>query len=251
MSGIRAQIADPTVLSLTQTTSTPLGFVVVDDVQPRGVQESLDEFSRVQHLPWFDELVLALRGTSAKLCLYRIPVTDELWLQAACLGEFPEPFFDMLTKPDYGNALTELVQRHWPEVFDMLVASTQRSLDRRLLMQVQTISSSQWVMADPVRTDDPSASSNAAIESLALCALETVVRFGSPVQCLPGVLEVLAGPDRLSRRLGALNTLFSSATGIGGALGKLVSGQAPDLAEVVEAFRGIAELPEAIQKFRE
>lgn len=250
MSGIRAQIAEPTVLSLAHTTAPPLGFVIAEDVPQRGIQERLDEFSLAQHLPWFTELVLSLRGTSAKLCLYRLPVSDDLWLQAACVGEFPEPLFDMLTKPDYGNALTALVQKEWPDVFGMLVASTQRSLDRRVMMQVQNISGSQWVIADPVHADDPRASSPATIESLALCALETVVRFGSPAQSLPGLLEVLGGPDMLSRRLSALSTGLSSVAGIGGALGKLFSGQIPNIAELVEALRGAVELPEAVQQFR-
>jgi hypothetical protein len=251
MSGTRELITDPLIWSLAQTTAPPLCFVVSDDVPRRGVHQRLNASAVVQHTPWFSELVLNLRDTTTKVVLYRMAVGEELWLQAACIGAYPEILFNVLAKPDHGDSLAALIQREWPDTFAMLAASTQRSLDRRLLVQVQTASSFQWAVADPVRTGDEWAESPDAVESLMLCAATTALRFAEPMDRLPGLLDVLSGPDQMSRRLRGFSALLSGVNDVANVVGTLASGGIPTVSATVSALRALGELPGALGLVRD
>lgn len=248
MAGERHAIDDPMGIDYGAMPVPSLKFLMQPSHHPSGIVEHLEPGLTACHTPWFTEVALEVVGVPevAAVVLYVIPKDDDTSLLAACVGHVPDALHRTLAGADYGDALTALVARHWPETYTLLVNSQRRTPDTRILAWVRTTTKTQWVVADELRGSAREEVDHRQARSLTLTALETVMRSTSFPLDLPGALEVLGGPDRLSRRLKALSTLFTSAGSIGsGVADGLEPDDLFDLAnDVKDFFGGLMDLRE-------
>ncbi len=210
----RREISEPFAISFADRPVPALRFLLQQDFKPSGVVEHLPDGLTVGMTPWFTEVVFELTETDTVAVLYRISKDDEYDLVVACLGESVEPFFKLLAGGDYGDELTKLVQRHWPEQYEMLRLSTAEVPGGRLMFMLHTPQRVQWMVADHLPVGDDF--SSAQVTDLIGAALQTFLRFSQPSD-LPGVIPVLGGPDLLSRRLKTISGLINNLNGINGA----------------------------------
>lgn len=217
MAGERHAIDDPMGIHYGAMPVPSLKFFLQPSHHPSGIVEQLDSGLTACHTPWFTEVALEVLGVPdvAAVVLYVIPKDDDTSWLAACVDHVPDALHRTLAGADYGDAMTTLVAREWPETYALLLNSQQRTPDTRVLAWIHTTTKTQWVVADELRGSARNEVDHRLAQSLILTALETVIRSTSFPMDLPGAIEVLGGPDRLSRRLTALSTLFTAAGNIG------------------------------------
>lgn len=197
----------------------PLKFLLQSSYTPSGIVEELAPGLTACHKPWFTEYALEVTGVPgvAAAVIYLIPVNDEMNLLAANVDEAFEGLFIRMSGADFGDGMTKLVARHWPETYAMLAHSQKGTGGVRIIARMFIGGRGHWVVADQIpRTQDEMDAKQ--VDALMIAALETVIRGTNFYLDLPGVLEVLGGPDRTSRRLKAASTLFTSAGSIGSGL---------------------------------
>jgi hypothetical protein len=214
MSGERRAIESPLWVDFTGRPVPPLRFLLQREYSPAGIVEPRSDGITASHSPWYSEFVLQMTGIDAVSVLYLMSKDDDTALLMACLDEFPEPFFELLSGADFGDGLTRLIAQHWPDLYGMLLASNKRTPGARILCNVATPGRVQWVVADQI----PASTEGVATEQvmdLVGASLQTFARMTNVVSELPGVIDVLGGPDRMSRRLKAVSGLLGSAGDIG------------------------------------
>jgi hypothetical protein len=93
----------------------------------------------------------------------------------------------------------------------------------------------QWVVADHLHGVQREQIANEQVLDLIGSSLEVFVRVSNFGLELPGLIEVLGGPDRTSRRLKAIAALIGSASDIGGAFqGGVAADELLDLAKAAK-----------------
>jgi hypothetical protein len=235
----RQAIEHPLWVDFSDRPVPPLAFLLQREHSPAGVVERLSPGVITSHSPWYSEITLELIGIEAVAVLYVMSKDDESALLMACLDDAVEPFFDLLTGADFGDGVTRLTARHWPEVYAMLRHSNDPGTQARVLCNVATPGRVQWAVADHLGGAQPEQIENEQILDLIGASLQTfqrVVNF--PVE-LPGLIQVLGGPDRTTRRLTAVAGLLGATSDIGQSLqGGL---RADELLELAQAALGAVD----------
>ncbi len=219
MTGERNAIAHPLVVDFGGQPIGPLRFLLQDAYAPTGIVEYPSEGMACRHTPWLTEVVLDLTGTTATAVLYLLPKDERTVLLAACLDQVFEPFFKLMAGGDYGDAVTRLVATHWPEVHAMLARSNSSSASGRVLAVVTTSGRNQWVVADHVPSSPDHEIPSRQMHDLIGAALTVYSRIANAGVELPGLINVLGGPDRTSRRLTSLAGLLGAVGDFGTAFG--------------------------------
>jgi hypothetical protein len=216
----------------------PLGFVLQPTYTPAGIVERLDDGVTASHSPWYTEYAFQLDGVDAVAVLYLLGRDDESALLMACLGEAPEHFFGFLSGADFGDELTRLTAQHWPDVDQMLRRSTALATEGRILCNVATPGRVQWAVADNVRGRQLEHITHDELVDLLQASLHTYTRLADFGTQLPGVIHVLGGPDRVTRRL----NLAAGLLGAGADIGKVLQGgvRADELLELAKAAGDVA-----------
>jgi hypothetical protein len=215
MGGERKAIESPLCVDFTDRPVPPLKFVLQAEYSPAGVVER-SEGMIAGHSPWYGEFALELTGLDAVTVLYVMSKDDDTALLMACLDTSMEPFFGFVSGADFGDDLTQLTALHWPDVYGMLLASNRRTPGARIICTVATPGCVQWVVADQIPVAQAEDIPKDRILDLLRVALQTFVRTSQFYLELPGVIEVLGGPDRTSRRLKAAAGLFRATGDITG-----------------------------------
>jgi len=218
VSGERRVIEHPLYLDYSSQLVPPLKFLLQTAHSPVGVVERPSPGLIYSHTPWYTEVALELTGTDAIALLYILPKDDESSLLAACLDQAFEPFFRLLTGDDYGDAVTSLTARHWPEVYSMLLRSNKVPARERVLCNVATPGRVQWVVADHLVAPQLESIRHERLLDLIGTSARTLLRASNFAIELPGVIEVLGGPDGFTRRLNAVTGLLGATSSIGAAL---------------------------------
>lgn len=241
MAGERRAVENPMRVDLAQSLAPPLGFVLQHDHRPAGLVDELAPGVIRSQTPWHAEFTLTLTGIDAVAVLYLLPVDEHNDLLMACIDTALDPLFGFLTGADFGDPMTTLVATQWPDVYGMLLHGARSTPRRRVLARVQTVTAVQWVVADQIPASAGGFDAEQAMD-LVVGALDVFVRVSRFPTELPGVLEVLGGPDRTTRRLKGLAGLFNSAADFGTSsvdlyesLGGALDGKA--LADMVKAAR--------------
>lgn len=245
----RMQVCDPLFIELPDPAVPKLLFVTIDDPPERGTVERTSTDGVAQHFPWFTEMLLQLRDRSGErvplhICIYRIPINDELDLHAACIDSAPELLLSILGGADYGDAMALKVAKHWPDVYSMLEASTAANLGRRSLIAFDSRHGRQWLVADPVVGEARGWFNPEAIFALGMEALEVALRVNDVLTTLPEILDL--GPDLTSRRLKALGGLFSGVGGAGGDAMTLAGGEL-DFDAMRSLFETARDIPDQVR----
>lgn len=238
-------ISDAGLIDLSSLPLPALRFMLQQPFEPSGVVEDLGPGFVLAHSPWLGELTAQLTGTSTVAVFYLLPFEDGSGLVMACLDEAFEPLYRLLTGADYGRPASALLAREWPEQYRMLAAGQAQDRRSRMLCVVATPGRRQWVVADDV-DDIESAIVGDRLMDLLVASLETCLRAVDFPTALPGLLEVLGGPDRLARRLGAVAGLLGSISSIGSTIEEGVglddiAGLGEGLIDVVDAIRRIKD----------
>ena len=216
MSGERRAIEHPLWVDFTDRPVPPLKFMLQGEYSPSGIVERSEGLIS-SYSPWYGEFALDLTGLDAVAVVYVMPKDDDTVLLMACLDTFVEGFFGFLSGADFGDKLTLLTARHWPDTYGMLLASTRGTPGARILCNVATPGHVQWVVADQLPAAQVEHVPTDRILDLLGGALQTLIRTSDFYLELPGVIDVLGGPDRTSRRLKAVAGLFNAAGGGAGA----------------------------------
>jgi len=214
----REQIEHPMFLDFSGGPVPPLKFVLQAAYAPAGSIERPMTGLTLTRTPWYTELGIEITGVDATAVLYQIPKGDGSELLVGCLDESFEPFFTLLSGPDYGEGVTQLTANHWPEIYDMLRRSSQRAEVGRLLCNVVTPGRVQWVVADNLPADRPDEIPNKQLLDLIGTSIQTYLRASNFGVELPGLVPLLGGPSLFDRRLQAITSLVGTATSLGGVL---------------------------------
>lgn len=241
MADERRAIEDPMWIAYSSMPVPPLKFLMQPQHRPSGVVEKLAPSVTACHTPWFTEVAIEVTGVPgvAAAVVYVIPKDDETSLLAASIDQTFDVLFKLMSGADYGDKVTKLVAQHWPETYAMLVHSQNGTPGHRVLANVHAVGKVQWIVADELRGGQREAIDPQQAEALILAALQTVIRATNFYLDLPGVLDVLGGPDRTSRRLKAMSTLFTSGASVGsGVMDGVRVDELLDLAKGVREFVG-------------
>jgi len=237
VSGERRAIDHPLTVDFSGMAVPPLKFILQTEYSPAGVIERPSPGITTSYSPWYLELACDLTGIDAIAVLYWMPTDDESALLMACLNEVP--FFTQLMGADFGDGLTRLTARHWPELYTMLVHSNNRTSGRRVLCKVVTPGRVQWVVADQLRKPQQEFVKNEQLLDLIGSSLQTFLRVSRYLIELPDVFEVVGGPDRTDRRLKAMAGLLGGVGGIGQGLQDGV--QLDELLDLAQSARDVVK----------
>jgi hypothetical protein len=215
VTGARRAIEHPLFLDFSGYPVPPLKFVLQSEYTPAGIVERPSPGVTASHSPWYSELGLKLTGADETAVVYLLPMGGERGFLAACLDQTFEPFFQVMSGADYGDGVTHLVAQHWPDVHAMLLDSNRAAPEGRVLCKVITPGVTQWAVADPVLDSQLNDITSEHLTDLVGTAVRTTVRALDPIQ-LPGLIRVLGGPDRTSRRLKAFSSLLGAGADLGG-----------------------------------
>jgi hypothetical protein len=186
---------------------------------PAGKLERQSPWILVGHTPWYREVVLTLSGEARTAVLYLMPINEETNLLAASLDVAFEPFFKLLTGDDFGDAVTTLTAQHWPEVYTMLLrGNAVAAPGTRMLLKVITQGRQRWVVADPLHSSQVESIPIEHMVDVIDTSVQTLIRVSNVGLELPGIIQVLGGPDQSTRRLTALSDLLGAGSDIGGIL---------------------------------
>jgi hypothetical protein len=235
MAGERHAIANPYEVRLQQSLAPPLRFVLQTEYRPRGLSEKNAAGVTASATPWFTEFGVELSGIDAVAVLYRLPKDDRTDLLAASIDTSMGPLFHFMSGADFGDPVTTLVALHWPDVYGMLKDSTAVTARKRMLARVLTPGGTQWVVADQLFVDQD-VSPDAVLDLMA-GALHTFLRVSQFATELPGVIPVLGGPDRTTRRLKAVAGLFTATATLGnGFVGGVQGDEIGDMLKAAREF---------------
>lgn len=247
----RDRVTNPILLSPDEPGFPHFQFVVLDAYEPRGRVTPLAEGVTEHCLPAFSEIVGRFsdrdgQPTGNWWCVTRMPVvgTDFEFL-AACIDNAPESLFHVLSGQDYGDSLTGILNREWPDIHSMLETSTAGQLDRRLLLAVDSGQGRQWMVADVVVGEARGRIEPSQVEDLIVTALSVALRTNDWITKLPGILEL--GPDFATRRRQGIAGVLSGIADVGGALHGLSRGSL-DPQAVASAVTAANELPDHIRR---
>lgn len=146
--------------------------------------------------------------------LYIVPLGPDLHLLAACLEQVPEPTFKFATGADFGDQIVPLIATHWPDVYRQLLASQDTSMSERMLCNFVTATSVQWVVADALDDRELSQLAPDLAVDLLVSAMQTFGKMAKFPISLPGTMEVLGGPDRVSRILKGTSSVLGAVENI-------------------------------------
>jgi hypothetical protein len=237
MSGERRRIEDPLPIDFGDQAVPPLRVLFQgSSYVPAGTLEHQPPWVVVGHTPWYREVVLTLSDEAGTAVLYLIPINEETTLLAACLGDAFEPFFELLTGADFGDAVTILTAQHWPEVYSMLVrANGAAAPGTSMLLPVITQRQRRWVVADALHTPELERIPFEHMVKIIDLSVQTLARLDNVGVELPGVIQSLGGPDQASRRLKATSDLIGAGSTIGGILDGGIDGD--ELVKLAKAAR--------------
>lgn len=216
MSGERHAIEHPLFVDFARDPVPPLKTVLQETYSPVGDVIRLAAGTTAVQNDWYTEVAIAVPAIDGFAIVYIIPVGKDFGLVAASMDAAFEPFFQLMSGPDHGDGVTKLVARHWPDVYEMLVRSNGNNIDGRILGNVITQGRAQWVVAQLVRDADRESFDGRPLWELIRTTVEVSLLATDPVglfEKLPGLIQVLGGPDRTTRRLKALSGLLEAPAG--------------------------------------
>lgn len=215
MTRSRVSIADPETLDLSHAMINPLKFVVQGDYQPTGIVERVSEAITLRHTPWMTEVVIGLSEPAACAVLYQIATAEDSLILMACIGNAPSVLFDLATGDDYGDEAADLLVQQWPDFYGLLADSTRRAQSGRILARVVVPGSSQWVVVEQLSGAATEWIDGEVLLGLIQAALRTYHQAVSFPTELRGLVPVLGGPDKATRRLSAVAGLLSGIADTG------------------------------------
>ena len=198
----------------------PLKFVLQREYEPVGIVEHPSTGIVACHTPWYTEFGLQLVGMEGVAVLYMVPTDEQSVLLAACIDNAFEPFFGLVSGHDYGDEVTLLTEKHWPEVHSMLVRSNGglSSSQGMILANLATPRRVQWIVGEQLPAAEAGEIARDQVLALVGTAVQTFLRVTNVATELPGVIPVLGSPDRTARRLRALGGLFGAGADLSGVL---------------------------------
>lgn len=227
MPGARTSINEPMRLSFVGMPVVPPLFVLQHPYRPISQPTAHDTWLS-RHTDYYDELAVQLSDDETTAVFYVIPVGPDAWLVAASIGRAFSPMYGWMSGRDHGDRVCPLVERHWPDVWQMLRQSNEMA-GGRLLMRLELSDEEQhWLVSDLVSTDTITQLSLGWLEDLLLSALAVTIRCTDPLTYLPGLLAALGGPDQATRTRTVLAGLFSGAADLTEAIGKGGLGALPE-----------------------
>lgn len=218
MSTGRAAVAHPLLIDMSALAAPPLKVLVQKTYRPSGIVQREPDGTTVASFPWYNEWAFRIGDDpdATFTVLYVLPNVlpsdRETNFLVACIGDSFDVFFEYLTGADYGDKLTGLVARHWPDVYRMLVDGQGPVVRSRILCGVRSSTKLQWAIAEPLDGLVPHRQAEDLLRTSLRVSLDAL---GFHLK-LPGILDVLGGPDRTSRRLKALSSLFHNLADGGG-----------------------------------
>lgn len=222
--GARRSISNPMVIGWDSLLVPALSFVVTDDHRPLGISETMGTGAIVGSLPWFNEFGFELTGVTTTAgsppwaVLYGIPLEDDRTILAGSIDRTFDPLFRLMSGADYGDPVTALVEREWPDIVALLRAGQADAFGERTLCRIATSSGEQWVVAYELRRDELDGIGHDRLLDVIQTSLGVALRAASFPTALPGLIEILGGPDRVNRVLDTLAGITGLvADGIGAA----------------------------------
>lgn len=231
MAGERRAIESPLFVDFSNAPVPPMLFALQAERAPRGVVSRPAPGVTIAHTPWYAEFDFQLTGVDGVAVVYVIQYTDESNLIVASLDQTFEGFFSLMSGADYGDDVTKLVALNWPDMYAMLLHSNRRTRRERMLCNINIGGRVQWAVVEEIPVGADELSNDQAL-AVAFAAVQTFVRIANLPE-LPGLFDVLGGPDLVSRRLTATAGLFYSAAGV---LGGFATG-VPDLSAIIDGAR--------------
>ena len=199
----------------------------------------------IGHTTWYTEIALTLIDRT--VVLYQMDFTPEQSYLVACLDDYPEGWFKLVTGDDFGDRLTELLKKHWPDIYEMLRLSTANAFGHRVLCNLHTAAGVQWVVAEPVAPNAAGMIDEAQLQEFVASSIHVLLRTGSAdFFMLPGVVQAMGGHDKLHRRMETISNLIGGAGGIaqgfaGGVRANELVLLGKDLRDFLKGLRGIRD----------
>lgn len=246
VNGARKAIDSPLWIDFSTAGAPPMAYLLPEGEHlPMGRVERPAPDVVIGHTTWYTEIAAKLEGRV--VVLYQMDFTPEDTYLVACLEDYPEGWFKLVTGDDFGDRLTELLRIHWPDIYEMLRLSTASVLGHRVLCNLHTVGKTQWVVAEPMAPTAAGMIDEAQVREFVVSSLEVVLRTGTTdFFMLPGVVEAMGGPDKLSRRLTALSNLIGGATGMAGGF---IGGVKAD--ELIPLGRDARDFIGGLRRFRD
>lgn len=196
----------------------PLKFVLRQEYSPPEGSTRPSPAGTTTKTPWHSEVAIDLAGIDTTAVLYLLERGEETRVLAACIDQTFEPFFQLLTGADFGDGIARLTKAHWPVIYSMLEKSTRSDNRGRILANVIVQGRVQWIVADQFSPAELEQVTGDQVIDLIGNAVQTYLRATDVAGQLPGVIQVLGGPDLMSRRLKAVSSLLGATAGMGTAL---------------------------------
>jgi hypothetical protein len=200
VSALRASIANPTEFRLESRTE-PFEFMIKSHAPSGGNTVATPGGDIQNYYPWGLEHAIRIEGrVPSYLVRYCLPVDDTEYLLAYCFDRLLDPAYQLMTADDTGEEVCRLVARHWPHTFKLLQNGNGMAAHPGL-MRFSTVRSKQFAVATFFIDDSPSPEltiPDAVINDLtsaSMSALEEVLGWPHNI---PGLVQVLGGPDRVS-----------------------------------------------------
>ena len=215
----RKRVANPTEFNISHLHRRPLlPFMSSVPPPPSSYNQMSHANGFVNVYNWGWEIVKWLEAGRKNCFVTYLALADpgEL-LMMACVENWPDPVYELMTGADYGDSVTPLIAKHWPKTFELFCNGN--GMERNPgLMKVRT-TSSQWLVdsffdAQSTPQDLVIPEAQSIQVGKAVAGLVTDLS-GFPLN-LPGLLPVLGGDDRTTRRLKALARIFGNLGGLGG-----------------------------------
>jgi hypothetical protein len=203
VSALRESIANPTEFLL-ENRADPFEFMIKSEAPSGGNSVTTPGGDTQNYYPWGLEHAIRIDARApGYLVRYCFPVDNTEYLLALCLDRTLDPAYRLMTGADKGEDVCRLVARHWPHTFKLLQNGNGMTVYPGL-MRLSTARSKQFAVATFFTDDSPSpelkipAAVINDLTSSAFRALEEVLGWPHNI---PGLVEVLGGPDRLSAGL--------------------------------------------------
>lgn len=133
---------------------------------------------------------------------YVFPLADRFFLCGHCVSPYMDAPMKLMMGADYGEPVTELVKRQWPHTFSLIEAGIAFSGEQVALARIVTDREYYFVgralvSRSATRLDFPEEPLEGIFEA-AMKVIDDSLKFPTD---MPGLMQILGGPDRLERRL--------------------------------------------------
>lgn len=219
----RHRVATPTELNLSHLHRQPLmPFASASAPPPSTYNRIVNPSGAVNVYPWGWEIVNTVEGSSSSqadsfLITYVALADPGELLLLACLDSWLDPIYELMTGADFGDQVTPLVAKHWPETFRLMCNGNGMAQSPGILRV--TTASTQWAVGTffvDVSTEEEFIIPEAPKEQLTAAVVAVVGDLlGFPAN-LPGLVPILGGDDRTSRRMRSIASILSNIGSLGG-----------------------------------